>query len=174
MQRVGPKAKYRISQNIIAFMLEGTQLTRESQSFIYTWVRQPDGNGRSQSFYDVWDLVLQNYLPQDRPVLFRACTRLSNRPVQSFTGTISAAQKLSRERPGHLLICDTKEYLYNENETTVPHKHSFFPLHECVEKAMDNSVPAFSRSFCDMCHKEDEYIVRVDLDWMYDLKWSKD
>ncbi len=173
MQRVGPKAKQRISQNIVAFMVGGTPLTRESRSFIYTWVRQPDGNGRSQSFYDVWDLVLQNYLPQDRPVLFRACTRLSNRAIQSFTGTISAAQKLSRERPGRLLICDTKECLHGEDETTVPHMRSFFPLRECVEKAMNTSEPAFLDSFCEMCKKEDEYIVRVNRNWLYDLKWNK-
>lgn len=85
MRRIGPNAKERIAQNIIAFMVDGVPLTLESKSFIYTWVRQPDGNGKSQSFYDVWDLVLQNYLPKERPVLFRACTRLSNRPIQSFT-----------------------------------------------------------------------------------------
>lgn len=174
MQRVGPKAKYRISNNIIAFMVKGTPLTKESRTFIYTWVCQPDGNGGSQSFCDVWELVLQNYLPKERPVLFRACTRPSNRPIQSFTGTISAAQKLSRERPGHLLICDTKEYLYCEDETTVPHKRSFFPLRECVEKAMNNSEPAFSEPFYEMCQKEDEYVVRVNPGWMYDLKWSKE
>lgn len=173
MQRIGPKAKYRISQNIVAFMVGGTPLTRESKSFIYTWVRQPDGNGRSQSFCDVWELVLQNYLPEERPVLFRACTRPSNRHIQSFTGTISSAQKLSRERPGHLLICDTKEYLYFENNATVPHKRSFFPLRKCVEKAMNALDTGFSEDFCEMCKKEDEYIVCVNLDWMYDLKWNR-
>ena len=174
MQRVGPKAKCRISKNIIAFMVEGTPLTIESRACIYTWVRQPDGNGRSQSFCDVWELVLQNYLPKERPILFRVCAKPSKRPIQSFTGTISAAQKLSRERPGHLLICDTKEYLHYEDEATVPHKRSFFPLRECVEKAMNNSEAAFLDSFFKMCQKEDEYIVRVNLGGMYDLKWSKD
>ena len=127
MQRVGPKAKERISKNLIAFMVEGTPLTRESQTFIHTWVRQPDGNGRSQSFYDVWDLVLQKYLPKERPILFRACTRLSNRPIQSFTGTISAAKRLSAERPGHLLLCDTKEYLQFENENENLNCHFHIP-----------------------------------------------
>jgi hypothetical protein len=41
MQRIGPKAKERIAINIIAFMVEGAPLTRESRSFIYTWVRNP-------------------------------------------------------------------------------------------------------------------------------------
>lgn len=172
MQRIGANAKERISQNLIAFMVEGTPLTRESRSFIYTWVRQPDGNGRSQSFYDVWDLVLQNYLPKERPVLFRACTRVSNRPIQSFTGTISAAKRLSTERPGHLIICDTKEYLQFENANVEKHVRSFFPLRECVEKAMETLEPGFHDSFYEMCKMEDEYIVRVNLDWMYDLKWN--
>ena len=174
MQRIGPKAKERIAKNIIAFMGDGTPLTKESKSFIYTWVRQPDGNGKSKSFYDVWDIVLQNYLPKERPVLFRACTRLSNRPIQSFTGTISAAKRLSTERPGHLLICDTKEYLQFEAKNAVKHERSFFPLREFVDKAMDCSGPHFSESFYEMCKKEDEYIVRVNLNWMYDLKWNKE
>ena len=174
MQRVDPKAKERISKNLIAFMVEGIPLTRESQTFIHTWVRQPDGNGRSQSFYDVWDLVLQMYLPKERPILFRACTRLSNRPIQSFTGTISAAKRLSAERPGHLLLCDTKEYLQFENENVAIHERSFFPLRECVEKAMSTLESGFSESFYEMCKKEDEYIVRVNLNWMYDLKWNKE
>lgn len=122
MQRVGPKAKERIFKNLIAFMVEGTPLTRESRSFIYTWVRQPDGNGRSQSFYDVWDLVLQNYLPKERPILFRSCKRLSNRPIQSFTGSVCVAEKFSDGHIGHLLICDTKEYLHFEDETATEHR----------------------------------------------------
>jgi len=173
MRRIGPNAKECIAQNIIAFMVDGVPLTLESKSFIYTWVRQPDGNGKSQSFYDVWDLVLQNYLPKERPVLFRACTRLSNRPIQSFTGTISAAKRLSIERPGHLLICDTKEYLQFENENAQKHVRSFFPLRECVEKAMKTLEPGFHESFYEMCKMEDEYIVRVNLDLMYDLKWNQ-
>lgn len=173
MQRVGPKAKERIFKNLIAFMVEGTPLTRESRSFIYTWVRQPDGNGRSQSFYDVWDLVLQNYLPKERPILFRSCKRLSNRPIQSFTGSVCVAERFSDGHIGHLLICDTKEYLHFEDETATEHNRSFFPLYQCVEKAMNNTEPCFSEYFYEMCKKEDEYIVRVNHDWLYDLKWNK-
>lgn len=173
MKRVGPKAKERIFKNLIAFMVEGTPLTRESRSFIYTWVRQPDGNGRSQSFYDVWDLVLQNYLPKERPILFRSCKKLSNRPIQSFTRRIYTAERFSDGHTGHLLICDTKEYLQSENETAEEHKRSFFPLYQCVEKAMATTEPCFSEYFYEMCKKEDEYIVRVNQDWLYDLKWNK-
>lgn len=173
MQRIGPKAKERIAKNIIAFMVDGTPLIKESKSFIYTWVRHPDGNGKSKSFYDVWDIVLQNYLPKERPVLFRACTRLSNRDIQSFTGRIYTAERFSENHTGHLLICDTKDYLRFEDENAVKHERSFFPLRECVEKAMGCSETHFSESFYEMCKKEDEYIVRVNLNWVYDLKWNK-
>ena len=174
MQRIGPKAKERIAKNIIAFMVEGTPLIKESKSFIYTWVRQPDGNGRSKSFYDVWDLILQDYLPKERPVLFRSCVRPTDRPIQSFTGNIAAAKRFSKERFGHLLICDTEEILCFEDESAAMHEFSFFPLRKCVENAMNCSTPCFSESFYEMCKKEDEYIVRVNQNWLYDLKWVKE
>lgn len=173
MKRVGPKAKERIFKNLIAFMVEGTPLTRESRSFIYTWVRQPDGNGRSQSFYDVWDLVLQNYLPKERPILFRSCKKLSNRPIQSFTRRIYTAERFSDGHTGHLLICDTKEYLQFEDENAIEHERSFFPLCECIKKGTYCENPCFRESFYEEYKKEDEYIVRVKQTWLYDLKWNR-
>lgn len=173
MQRISKKAKERIANNIVAFMVEDASLLPETISFIYNWVRQPEGTGRSKSYYEVWDIVLQNYLPKERPVLFRSCKRLSNRAVQSFTGSIYAAERFSEGHIGHLLICDTKEYLQFEDENADKHERSFFPLCEFIRKGTYCATPYFSKSFYEEYKKEDEYIVRVNQNRLYDLKWSK-
>ena len=173
MYRLSKRLKEEIATNMVAFMVDDTPLLKESISFIYNWVSQPEGVGRSKGYYDVWDIVLRNYLPKERPTLFRSCKRLSNRPIQSFTGKIYTAERFSDGHTGHLLICDTKEYLQSENETAEEHKRSFFSLYQCVEKAMTTTETCFSEYFYVMCKKEDEYIVRVNQDWLYDLKWNK-
>lgn len=173
MQRLSKKATERIAKNIVAFMVDDTPLLEETISFIHIWVMQPDGVGRSKSFYDVWDIVLRNYLPKERPVLFRSCKRLSNRAIQSFTGSIFAAERFSEGRLGHLLICDTKEYLRFEDEKADEHERSFFPLCEFIKKGTYYATPYFRESFYEEYKKEDEYIVRVNQNWLYDLKWSR-
>ena len=110
MYRMSQKAKKRIAENIVAFMTDDTPLLQESVSFICNWV-MTDGAEKTRTYYDVWDLVLKIYLPPERPVLFRSCQRLSNREIQSFTGRIYTAERFSENHTGHLLICDTEEYL---------------------------------------------------------------
>lgn len=173
MRRMSKHTRELIAKNLISFMEQDTPLLEESVAFIYNWVRRPDGQGTSQSYYRVWDMILTQYLPKERPLLFRSCERLSKRNIQSFTGKIYCAEKFSVGRKGHLLICDTKDYLQFENENNQNHKLSFFPLFECVKKAHICASPRFSKSFYEDCKKEDEYIVRVDHFGLYDLKWNK-
>ena len=172
MQRISKKAKERIAKNIVSFMVDDTPLLQESASFIYCWVMQPDGLGRTKSYYDVWELVLKNYLPKERPVLFRSCKRLSNRPIQSFTGSIYVAEKFSENRSGHLLICDTQDYLRFESENTKEHERSFFSVCECIKKGTYSEPSYFSKSFYEEYKKENEYIVRVNQNGLYNLKWK--
>lgn len=172
MHRISKKEKEQIANNIVAFMDENTPLSPESISFIYNWVMS-DGAEKTKAYYDVWDIVLKTYLPQERPVLFRSCRRLSNRPIQSFTGRIRSAERFSENRSGHLLICDTKEYLQFEDDNAIEHERSFFPLCECIKKGTYCEKPYFRESFYEQYKKEDEYIVRVNHNWLYDLKWNR-
>ncbi|MBQ7044147.1 MAG: hypothetical protein IJN78_06010, partial [Clostridia bacterium] len=71
MHRISKNEKEQIANNIVAFMDEDTPLSPESVSFIYNWVMS-DGAEKTKSYYDVWDVVLKIYLPQERPVLFRS------------------------------------------------------------------------------------------------------
>ena len=166
------KAKKRIAENIVAFMTDDTPLLQESVSFICNWV-MTDGAEKTRTYYDVWDLVLKKYLPPERPVLFRSCKRISNREIQSFTGRIYTAERFSENHTGHLLICDTKEYLQFEDENAIEHERSFFPLCQCIKKGTYCEKHFFRESFYEEYKKEDEYIVRVKQNWLYDLKWNR-
>lgn len=161
-----------IADNIVAFMNDDIPLLPESISFIYNWV-MTDSAEKLKVYYDVWDIVLKKYLPKERPVLFRSCKRISKRDIQCFTGKIYAAEKFSDNHTGHLLICDTEEYLQFEKEGVSEHERSFFPLCECIKKGTYSFPQHFQVSFYEEYKKEDEYIVRVNQNWLYDLKWNR-
>ena len=72
-----------------------------------------------------------------------------------------------------MLICDTKEYLQFEDENAIEHERSFFPLHQCIKKGTYCEKHFFRESFYEEYKKEDEYIVRVNQNWLYDLKWNR-
>ena len=153
-------------------MVDDSPLSQETISFIYDWV-MTDSAEKTKGFYDVWDIVLKEYFPIERPILFRSCNRISKRDIQSFTGKIYAAEKFSEYHTGHLLICDTREYLQFEDENAVVHERSFFPLCEFIKKGTYCEKPYFRESFYEKYKEEDEYIVRVNQNWLYDLKWNK-
>lgn len=153
-------------------MVNDTPLLQDTISFIYEWVKT-DATEKTKALYDVWDIVLREYLPKERPVLFRSCKRISKRDIQSFTGKIYAAEKFSEHHTGHLLICDTREYLLFEDENALLHERSFFPLCEFIKKGTYSPTPYFRESFYEEYKKEDEYIVRINQNWLYDLKWNK-
>lgn len=169
MNRLTTKAIERIANNLVEFMSADAPLQQETILFIYNWIRRPEGAGTSKMYLAVWDMVLKKYLPKERPVLFRSCLRLSKCDIQSFTGKMHTADRFSDGHKGHVLICDTKEYLQFEDAASTEHLLSYFPLSECVKRA----ATQFSESFREMCEMEDEYIVRVNYNWLYDLKWNK-
>lgn len=172
MYRINQSTREKIAYNIVDFMVNDIPLLQESVSFIYNWVMS-DGSEKTKAYYDVWDIVLKTYLPQERPILFRSCQRLSKRDIQSFTRRIYTAERFSENHTGHLLICDTKEYLQFEDESAEEHERSFFPLCELIKKGVYCAKPYFCESFYEEYKKEDEYIVRVNRNWLYDLKWNR-
>ena len=173
MQRLSEKTKEKIANNLVDFMERDVPLLEETRLFIRNWVGNYDGSGRRKGYYDVWNIVLSRYLPKERPILFRSCKRLSKLTVQSFTGEIACAERFSDGHKGHILVCDTKEYLQFERIDSIGHRLGFFPLHQCIKKARSFDEHCFSEKFYEVCEKEDEYIVRVNYNWLYDLKWIK-
>ena len=171
MWRAIQKTKERIANNIVGFMNGDSLLLPETKEFVVEWV-MTGPEEKSKAFFDVWAIVLKRYLPKERPILFRSCMRVSRRPIQSFTASIRCAEKFSENHKGHVLVCDTKEYLQFEVEGA-EHKRSFFPVYDLVRRDLASETPQFTQHFYDRYYGEDEYIVSVDLNWMYDLKWAR-
>lgn len=143
---------------------------KETVSFIGNWILTTSEE-KTKAYFDVWEIVLSNYLPSERPLLFRACKRITkNGKIASFTGKLDSARNFSKGE-GFLMICDTKEIveLDNANEQG-NYKYTFYPISSLLEKAKQAGGCGFSKRILEyIC--EGEYIMRVDLKYMECFKW---
>lgn len=172
--RLSKKQKAEIAQNLIDILQNDKNITEQTRRFIYKWIYTgPDG--KRKAFFDVWDIVLKNYLPTARPILFRACKRISkNGKIASFTGRLECARRIS-DGKGSLIICDTKEELEFEEEfyKTGEYKHTFYPLVDVLIKARDTREFGFDERFLSNYIGEDEYIMRIDSENINSFRWLK-
>lgn len=172
--RLSEIQKAEIAQNLIDILQKGSEITDQTRRFIINWCRT-DASEKRKAFFDVWEIVLKNYLPATRPVLFRACGRIGkNGKIASFTGRLECAWRFSRGK-GSLISCDTKEALLLEEQYYQPgqYRHTFYPLVHVLENARDSGGWGFTERFLNEFIGEDEYIMRVDLGNMYSFKWIK-
>ena len=102
--RLSEKQKVEIAQNLIDILEKNSEITDQTVGFIGNWILTgPDE--KSKAFFDVWDIVLRNYLPTTRPILFRTCNRLGkDGKIASFTGRLECARSFSKGK-GFLIIC---------------------------------------------------------------------
>jgi len=172
--RLSEKAKADIATNLIEILQKGATITRETKGFIANWLMTGPEEKR-KAFFDVWDLVLKNYLPSSRPILFRSCRRKNvNGKIASFTGRLECARRIS-ESKGALLICDTKELLEYEARYYKPgsYKHTFYPLVDVLRKAKDDGGWGFSERLFEFIG-EDEYIMRINPGHIHAFRWIPD
>lgn len=169
--RLSKNQKREIAQNLIDFLQKDANITEQTLWFISVWVTK--NGSRRQACLDVWDIVLKNYLPTTRPILFRSCKRIGkNGKIASFTGRLRCAREFSRDR-GSLIICDTEATLKVEEEffNTGEYKNTFYPLVSVLKKAKESGGCGFSdfllRFIC-----EDEYIMRIRLGKMDSFRWK--
>lgn len=155
--RLSESQKIEIAQNLIDILQKDSDITDLTRTFIGNWILTV-GDEKRKAFFDVWDIVLKNYLPPTRPILFRACDRISkNGKIVSFTGRLEAARRFSQGR-GSLIICDTKETLLCEEEVYQPgeYAHTFYPLVSVLEKAKASDGWGFSERLLNTYIGEDE------------------
>lgn len=160
--RLSKDQKQEIAHNLIGILETDQSITKETKRFIGDWILT-DSKEKRKAFYDVWDIVLKNFLPTTRPILFRACDRISkNGKIASFTGRLECAKRFSKGK-GSLIICDTKESMAFEEtfHKVGEYKHTFYPLVDVLvkEKILSDHVG------------EDEYIMRINLGRMGCVKW---
>lgn len=166
--------KNEIAENLIGILERNdATITVQTKEFIGDWILTGPGE-KSKAFFDVWDIVLKNFLPKTRPILFRSCKRISgNGKIASFTGRLECARRFS-DNKGSLIICDTKETLAFESTfyKTGEYRNTFYPLVDVLEKAKNEGGWGFSERLFDYIG-EDEYIMRVNFDTMSCVKWIK-
>jgi len=164
--------KNEIAQNLIDILKIKADITEETISFICKWIRT-DAKGKTKAFFDVWDIVLRNYLPTTKPILFRSCRRISKKSkIVCFTGRLECAKKFSKGK-GYLIICDTKAQLeFKDNFYRMgEYKNTFYPLVKVLLKARDLGGWGFPQEILDDYIGEDEYIMKINFDNINSLRW---
>lgn len=171
--RISPNKKEEIAQNLIDIISRNAQITDDTRTFVSNWILTVRKE-KNKDFYDVWDIVLKNYMSATRPVLFRSCNRRFNGKIVSFTGRLECARRFSKGK-GFLIISDTREILEYEEPLYKPgqYKHTFYPLFRVLEIARDSGGCGFSEKILDEYIGEQEYIMRVDLENMHSFRWEK-
>lgn len=172
--RLSKIQKSEIAQNLIDILQKDANITEQARTFICNWILTGPEEKR-KAFFDVWDIVLKNYIPTTRPILFRACERINKTgKIASFTGRLECARRFSEGR-GALIICDTKDTLRFEEQfyKIGNYKHTFYPIVDVLVKAIDSGGCGFSERFLNDYIGEDEYIMRINLGNIYCLKWLK-
>ncbi|HML64773.1 MAG TPA: hypothetical protein PKC55_08105 [Dysgonomonas sp.] len=172
--RLSKNQKVEIAQNLIDILQKDLEITNQTRGFIIEWCRT-DASEKRKAFFDVWDIVLKNYLPTTRPILFRACERLSkNGKIASFTRRLECARRFSKGK-GSLIICDTEEALQLEEKyyQRGEFKHTFYPLTSVLGKAKAKGGCGFTERFLNEFIGEDEYIMKINFGNMHSLKWIK-
>lgn len=171
--RLSKDRKNEIAKNLIDILQKDASISKLTRIFITNWLCT-DYTEKRKAFYDVWDIVLKDYLPTTRPVLFRTCVRISKiGKIASFTGRLECARRIG-EGKGSLLICDTKEALKFEEEfySIGEYKHTFYPLVTVLTKVRDSGNNELSERTLEFIG-EDEYIMRIHQRNMHSFKWIK-
>lgn len=171
--RLSKNQKSEIAQNLIDILQKDANIIEPTRRFICNWLLTGPEEKR-KAFFDVWDIVLKNYLPTERPILFRSCRRISkNNKIASFTGRLECARRFGNGRD-YLIICDTKEELEFEEKfyNTGEYRHTFYPLVNVLVKARNSGGCGFSESIWSFIG-EDEYIMRINLESINKLRWMK-
>lgn len=159
-----------ISKNLVSFMKSEDTLSKDSANFIGNWILT-GSEEKNKSCYELWNIVLKSYMPDKTPVLYRSCNRRNDGKIASFTGSIYSAYRFSQGK-GFLIICNTSEMLEFEKFNKIgEYKHTFFPISGLLKKEAKSANCLFSNTFIDNYLREDEYIMRIDLERMYSLKW---
>jgi len=171
--RLSKNQKSTIAQNLIDILEKDNDITEETRRFICNWcLTGPDE--KRKAFFDVWDLVLKSYLPKISLVLFRVCDKIGkNGKIASFTGRLEFARRFS-EGEGFLIIYDTKETLqFVEKSYKIgEYKHTFYPLVNVLRKARDSGGWGFTERFLNDFIGEDEYIMRINSEYSFCLRWT--
>lgn len=162
--------KEEIAQNLIDIFEKDIIPSADTITFICNWV-YTDRSEKFKAYYDVWDIVLRNFIPKTKPILIRSIARKSRSEyIASFTNTAYSAVRFG-EKKGYWIICDTKDCLPSLEINKGKYRNTFYPLSDVLKKAKANGGYGFSDRFLRDYSGEDEYIMKIDFSVMQLLKY---
>lgn len=173
LYRLSKSEKIEIAQNLIDVLQKDADIEKPTRTFISNWILTV-AEEKTKAYFDVWNMVLKNYLPKTRPILFRSCKRISKKKkIASFTGRLECANAFNNGK-GVLIICDTQETLRYEGEfrNVGYYNNTFYPLVSVLKKAKKSGGCGFSERILNDFIGEDEYIMKFDSNSMHSLRWA--
>jgi len=157
--------KYKIAQCLIQSVESKVPVDKITCEFIYTWIKYC--TDRDKDCLDIWEIVLNNYYPTTRPILFRATDTINNGKIESYTGRLLMAERMLRQcdENATLIICDTRDTIYEKvNERKGSYRHTFFPLVEVLKNESMLEKSLFTKRFLEEYTGEDEYIMKTEIE----------
>lgn len=164
--------KNRIAKCLIEAIQTKIAVDEETCKFICDWIYTGE-EAKNKEHFEVWEMVLKNYYPIDRPILFRATDFINDGKIESYTGRLFTARKFLRQcgEEGKLIICETSESIMpKEYEVQGNFRHTFFPLSKLLKNEMRIEESHFNKKFIEAYIGEDEYIMRTEIDYMFIYK----
>lgn len=144
--------KIRIANCLVRAIKTREAVNKETHNFLADWIyRGPDQ--RREEWLEVWKMVLDNYRPEETPVLYRAADYINDGKIESYTGRLGAAERFL-ENYGEgtkLIICDTENY-----------RMLFYPLSQLLRNELSLEDSLFNKWILSQYIGEDEYIMRTD------------
>lgn len=129
--RLSTVKKMEIAKNLIACIVDDNELTNDTEVFIELWCIT--GNRYKKTFTDVWNMVLDRFVPSKIPLLYRACDKnktICEGRIASYSGRFEAICNFKRDK---IIILNTDVALKGNNEYD-PFVFSFFPLFQVMKK----------------------------------------
>lgn len=157
--------KINIAECLVEAIETGVAVDARTHTFVVDWICSGPEE-KNQDMQDVWDVVLKNYYPKERPVLFRATAYINDGKIESYTGKFGVAETFLRQcgKDGKLLICDTDDYIVSEYiRGKGAYEGTFFPLSRLLENEMELEESLFVKNFMRQYIGEDEYIMRTEV-----------
>lgn len=160
------KDKINIAENLIKAIETGVAVNGKARTFVANWICSGPEE-KNSDMEDVWDMVLKNYYPKERPVLFRATDYINDGKIESYTGRLGVAEVFLRQcgKDAKLLICDTDDYIVSDYiRGKGDYRGTFFPLSKLLENEMKLEDSLFVKDFMRGYIGEDEYIMKTKID----------
>lgn len=168
--RLSSQKKQEIAQNLIDILDGDIDPLLETITFIDKWICS-DRSEKFKVYYDVWEIVLRNFIPTTKPILIRSISRKSKHEyIASFTNSAYSAVRFG-EGKGYWIICDTKDCLPSLKINKGKYRHTFYPLSNVLKKAKEKGGWGFSERLLREYGGEDEYIMKIDFTVMQLLKY---